>query len=428
MRQRSTEPKVAGSSPAVRAILLPLPRVTSRRRAFAAGRGALSAARPGRLAGSGMKPPRLWTTMVELRCRAKDPCETHDQPPRSGGAQVVTQQKSPEPIHIGAIYNLTGSQAPLSGPSLDGARLAVDRINAAGGLLGRRVEVLERDGQTDPAVVRYDTQNLAALKVTAIIGLSDTDQVLAAAPVAARAAIPFITSGATSPLLPAQVPDWLFLACFGDNVQAAAGAEYAADWLGARTAAILFDKDMDYTRRLQRYFGQRFSAQGGTVVLRAGFRTGEHDIAKLLAPLGGQSGGEGDGGESAMPLRAQLLFVAAGPDDAGPLVCKLRAGGDSYDSPELISTAEETGGGVYFATHAAFGLAHSTIAMRKFTTWYRSAYGRPPENAFAGLGFDAITWSPRRSCGRSPRTPGRCAMRCWRRAASTASRAACELR
>ena len=134
------------------------------------------------------------------------------------------------------------------------------------------------------------------------------------------------------------------------------------------------------------------------MVLRAGFRTGEHDIAKLLAPLGGQSGAEGDGGESAMPLRAQLLFVAAGPDDAGPLVCKLRAagyrqpimGGDSYDSPELISTAEETGGGVYFATHAAFGLAHSTIAMRKFTTWYRSAYGRPPENAFAGLGFDAV--------------------------------------
>jgi len=320
-----------------------------------------------------------------------------------GGAQVVTQQQSPEPIHIGAMYNLTGSQAPLDGPSLDGARLAVDRINATGGLLGRRVELLERDGQTDPALVRYDAENLAALDVTAIIGLSDTAQVLAAAPVAARAGIPFITSGATSPLLPAQVPDWLFLACFGDNVQAAAGAEYAADWLGSRTAAILFDKDMDYARLLQRYFGQSFSAQGGTVVLRAGFHSGGHDIAKLLAPPGGQSSGEGDDGEgddgeSALPLRAQLLFVAAGPDDAGPLVRKLRAagyrqpimGGDSYDNPELIEAARETGGGVYFTTHAAFGLAHSTIAMRKFTTWYRSAYGRPPENAFAGLGFDAV--------------------------------------
>lgn len=313
-----------------------------------------------------------------------------------GGAQVVTQQKSPEPIHLGAIYNLTGSQAPLDGPSLDGARLAVDRINAAGGLLGRRVELLERDGQTDPALVRSEAENLAALDVTAIIGLSDTDQVLAAAPVAARAGIPFVTSGATSPLLPAQVPDWLFLACFGNNVQAAAGAEYAADWLGARTAAILFDKDMDYTRLLQRYFGQSFSAQDGTVVLRAGFHTGKHDIAKLLAPPAGEN--DEDGEESGATPTAQLLFVAASPDDAGPLVRKLRAagyrqpimGGDSYDNPELIETARETGGGVYFTTHAAFGLAHSTIAMRQFTTWYRSAYGRPPENAFAGLGFDAI--------------------------------------
>jgi len=315
-----------------------------------------------------------------------------------GGAQVVTQQKSPEPIRLGAIYNLTGSQAPLDGPSLDGARLAVDRINAAGGLLGRRVELLERDGQTDPALVRYDAENLVALKVTAMLGLSDTEQVLAAAPVAARAGIPFVTSGATSPLLPARVPDWLFLACFGDNVQAAAGAEYAADWLGARTAAILFDKDMDHTRLLQRYFGQSFSALGGTVVLRAGFHTGKHDLAKLLAALSGRSSGEGGEGQSAPPVRAQLLFVAAGPRDAGPLVRQLRAagyrqpimGGDSYDSPALISAAKETGGGVYFTTHAAFGLAHSTIAMRKFTTWYRSAYGRPPENAFAGLGFDAV--------------------------------------
>jgi len=316
-----------------------------------------------------------------------------------GGAQVVTPPKSPEPIHIGALYNLTGSQAPLDGPSLDGARLAVDRINAAGGLLGRRVELLERDGQTDPALVRYDAQNLAALEVTAIVGLSDTDQVLAAAPVAARAGVPFVTSGATSPLLPAQVPDWLFLACFGDNVQAAAGAEYAADWLGVRTAAILFDKDMDYTRLLQRYFAQSFSAQGGTVVLRAGFHSGDRDIAKLLALPGSRSGDGGDDGERALPpRRPQLLFVAAGPDDAGPLVRKLRAagyrqpimGGDSYDSPELIEAARKTGGGVYFTTHAAFGLARSTSAMRRFTGWYRSAYGRPPENAFAGLGFDAI--------------------------------------
>jgi branched-chain amino acid transport system substrate-binding protein len=321
-----------------------------------------------------------------------------------GGAQVVTQQKTPEPIHLGAIYNLTGSQAPLDGPSLDGARLAVDRINAAGGLLGRRVELLERDGRTDPALVRYDAENLVGLNVSAIVGLSDTDQVLAAAPVAARAGIPFVTSGATSPLLPAQVPDWLFLACFGDNVQAAAGAEYAAHWLGARTVAIVFDKDMEYARLLQRYFARSLTAQGGRVVLRAGLHSGDGDIgksliAKLTAGLGGRSDGEGGDGEHAVPPPAfQLLFVAAGPHEAGPLVRRLRAagyrqpimGGDSFDSPDLVKTARQTGGNVFFTTHAAFGLAHSTRAMREFTTWYRSTYGRPPENAFAGLGFDAV--------------------------------------
>ena len=312
-----------------------------------------------------------------------------------GGTHVAAQQKTPEPIHIGAIYNLAGSQAALDSPSLDGARLAVDRINAAGGLLGRRVELLERDGQSDLALVRLDAEDLASEGVSAMIGLSDTDQVLAAAPVAAKAEIPFVTSGATSPLLPSQVPDWLFLACFGDNVQAAAAAQFAADWLGKTTAAVLYDEDMDYTRLLAGYFAESFRAQGGTVVLNESFHSGDHDVAELLA----QSGSDGESGEDdSRAVRAQLLFVAAGPDDAGPLVRELRAagyrqpimGGDSYDSPELIKTARQTGGDVYFTTHAAFGLEHSTPAMRRFTALYRSAYGRPPENAFAGLGFDAV--------------------------------------
>ena len=165
---------------------------------------------------------------------------------------------TPPPVRIGAIYNLTGDQSSLDCPSLDGARLAVERINARGGLLGRRVELVERDGQTDEDDVRRAAASLVASGVSVIIGLSDTDQVLAAAPVAANAGVPFVTSGATSPRLTGQVPDWLFLACFGDNAQAAASAQYAADGLGARTAAVIFDREMDYTRLLARYFERSF--------------------------------------------------------------------------------------------------------------------------------------------------------------------------
>ncbi len=147
------------------------------------------------------------------------------------GDPAPAAKATPLPVRIGAIYNLTGDQSVLDSPSLDGARLAVERINAHGGLLGRRVELLERDGQTSEANVRRAAASLVASGVSAIVGLSDTEQVLAAAPIAARAGVPFVTSGATSPRLAEEVPDWLFLACFGDNTQAAASAQYASDRL-----------------------------------------------------------------------------------------------------------------------------------------------------------------------------------------------------
>ena len=197
-------------------------------------------------------------------------------------ADAPTPAKAtPPPVRIGAIYNLTGDQSSLDSPSLDGARLAVERINARGGLLGRRVELLERDGQTNEADVRRAAASLVASGVSAIVGLSDTDQVLAAAPIAARAGVPFVTSGATSPRLTRQVPDWLFLACFGDNAQAAASAQYATDQLGARTAAVIYDRELDYTRLLARYFERSFRAQGGQVLVTADYEKAAHAVDRL---------------------------------------------------------------------------------------------------------------------------------------------------
>ncbi len=322
-----------------------------------------------------------------------------------GGSSLATTPSAsatPGPIHLGAIFNLTGGQAMLDGPSLDGARLAVDRINAAGGLLGRRVDLLELDGQSDPAVVNAAARELATSGVSAIIGLSDTNQVLAAAPVAARAHIPFVTSGATSPQLVTKVPGWLFLTSFGDNVQAAAGAQYARNALAARTVAILYDQTLAYTRLLSRYFSRSFRAQHGTVVSDQGFDPAKDDPASLLEALGAKPvyGGEGDDDVvgSAGGVRPDLLYVAAGPQEAPTIVRRLRAagyrqpimGGDSYATSDLYSAAEDTGGGVYFTTQAALGLAHQTAAMRRFTKLYQAAYGRAPENAFAGLGYDTV--------------------------------------
>ena len=380
----------------------------------------------------------------------------------------ATATATPSPVRIGAIYNITGDQSSLDSPSLDGARLAVERINAHGGLLGRRVELLERDGQTNKDDVRRAAASLVASGVSAIVGLSDTDQVLAAAPVAARAGVPFVTSGASSPRLPKQVADWLFLACFGDNAQAAASAQYATDRLGARTAALVYDRDMDYARLLGRYFERSFRAQGGQVVVSADYQKASHAVDRLRgkseptdeqSPGSGgedasggsadessagesgavvssgdesndsESGGDGNGESSgasdegdsstssssspttaATPdvtvtgtgtdpaARADVLFVAAGPEDAPRIVRALRRagyrqpimGGDSFDSEALIQAAEKTGGKVYYTTHAAVGMSSASNAVRRFDAAFESAYGRPPQNAFAGLGYDAV--------------------------------------
>ena len=379
-------------------------------------------------------------------------------------------RSTPPPVRIGAIYNLTGDQSALDVPSLDGARLAVDRINARGGLMGRRVELLERDGQTNEADVKRAAANLVASGCSAIIGLSDTDQVLAAAPIAASAGVPFVTSGATSPRLTKQVPNWLFLACFGDNAQAAASAQFATDQLGARTAAIIYDKDMDYTRLLAKYFERSFRAQGGEVVATAEYAQPAQAVRRLQTSAGsgeateasasdGESSasgsessasgsessssgsgeassdksgqpssdaGEGGGSDStssgasenapsttasttssarratsstaAAAKSADVLFVAAGPADAAHIVRRLRAagyrqpimGGDSFDSASLIQAAEKTGGKVYYTTHAAVGMSSASRAVRRFDASFQAAYGRPPRNAFASLGYDAV--------------------------------------
>src|SRR5262249_41028325 len=104
------------------------------------------------------------------------------------------------PIKIGAVYNVSGSQASLGQPSLNGGTLATEQLNARGGLLGRRVELVAVDGGSDPALIAEETKKLVHVPgMSAITGLSDTNMVLAAAPIAEKARMVFLTSGATSP-------------------------------------------------------------------------------------------------------------------------------------------------------------------------------------------------------------------------------------
>lgn len=293
-----------------------------------------------------------------------------------GGIRTVY---AAEPITLGAVYNLSGSQAPLDEPSLKGARLAIQEANRKGGILGRELGLVVKDGKSKHEIVANETRALLqqTLAVTALMGLSDTDMVLAAAPLAAQAGRLFLTSGATSPRLAAQVPKYLYLACFGDNVQAAAGAEWAYHQRGARTVSVVFDASMSYTRLLHTYFQARFTELGGRVLAVRSYHPGDIEQAVDGLP------------------KSDLYFVAAGPDDAGETVRELRKsghsapvlGGDGFDSEDVWRKYPDARA-VFFTTHAYLGPDNPNPAVRAFRESYAKAYPDSEPDAFSALGYD----------------------------------------
>lgn len=290
-------------------------------------------------------------------------------------------------IKLGMLYNMTGSQASLDGPSANGAKLAAKQINAAGGVLGKQLELISYDGKSDAETIgKAAAQLVEKDKVVAMFGFSDSDMVMAAAPIAAKAKIVFITSGATSPKLPSQVPDYLFLSCFGDNVQAAAAAEYAWNTLKTKSAYMLIDKGMEYTLLLGKYFKERFTELGGTVVLEDTYQTGDKDFSAQITKL------------KKLKPAPDILFISSGPDDIGTIVKQVRDagikspifGGDGYDTPLLMQIAGKGANNVYYTTHSLMDKAAGSPEVQKFIAAYEAEYKTPPENAFAGLGYDTV--------------------------------------
>lgn len=287
-----------------------------------------------------------------------------------------------KPVQLGALYNLGGAQADLDLPSSRGAQLAVRQINEAGGVLDRKLELLLEDGKTDTMVIRQKVEAMLdqTPDLVALLGLSDTDMALAAAPAAKAAKRVFLTSGATSPRLPAQVPDYLFLACFGDNVQAAAAAEWAFDELSARTAVVLYDSLDTYTLLLHQYFVSRFVSLGGTVLTAKGYN-----------PDNTSQIGQG------LPAADVVFLSAAIVDRIAPIVRQLRQqgitspvlGGDGYDS-ESGWAANPDISDVFYTTHAYLGADNTKAMVQNFRNAYSAAYSGSQPDAFAALGYDAV--------------------------------------
>jgi branched-chain amino acid transport system substrate-binding protein len=291
----------------------------------------------------------------------------------SGGAK--------EAIKIGGGFALTGAESSLDLPAANGAKLAVKEINAAGGVLGRQIDFIVHDTKYEMSVTaQVAKQFIEQDKVVAVVGFTDTDSVLASGPTIQAASLPFIIVGATSPKLPAQIGDMLFFACFGDNVQAAVGAEYGFNTYD-KTAYLLWDKGAEYTTLLGGYFKTRYTELGGTIVLEDTYEDNTMDFSAQIAKV------------KALPQQPDFYYISAMPYNVGLVVKQFRdagltgpiIGGDGYDTPDILSVAGPAAENVFFTTHALIEATEGTQGIKKFIAAYND-----PENAFAALGYDAV--------------------------------------
>lgn len=287
-------------------------------------------------------------------------------------------------IRLGAVYSTSGELAPLGVPSLEGAKTAVRQINAAGGIGGEKVVLTILPTPSSAHVAGKNIRNAVAKdpSIDAFFGLSDTDLARAAGKAACSKEKVFMTSGATSPRLPAQSGPRVFLACFGDNAQAAVAAEWLAKTRGAKKVAILYDNSKTYTKLLHTYFSESFRHQGGKIIGTVPFARGT--LPKIHPSW----------------LDADAVYLASETAlEAKPVIKALReagfhgpiVGGDGYDATNAWANTP-LADDVWYTTHAfpahTKGSASAAVTDA-FSTAYTLATGKP-SNAFSGLGRDTV--------------------------------------
>jgi ABC-type branched-subunit amino acid transport system substrate-binding protein len=169
-------------------------------------------------------------------------------------------------IKIGALMALTGALGPYGPSIVDGAQMAVDRINAAGGVLGEQLELVVRDTGTSPDLGRDAASKLVELdKVSAIVGALSSGVTVAVSSVTIPAEVVLITPASTAPSIPAlEDNDYVFRTVVSDEVQGAVMGQLAVS-LNYATAAVLYVNN-DYGKGLADVFESTFEALGGQVL------------------------------------------------------------------------------------------------------------------------------------------------------------------
>lgn len=194
----------------------------------------------------------------------------------------------PEPLRVGFLGGLSGRVADLGIEGRNGAMLAVEERNKAGGVKGRRVELQIEDDQQNPDVARAATAKLLELKVAAIIGPMTSAMAAATVPLMNKAQMVMVSPTVTTNDLTG-LDDYFFRVVSPTRQYATKSAQHYFRNTGVRRVAMIYDlRNKSYTESWLEDYRSAFLAEGGEIVASVSFSSGDEtrfaDLArKLLA-------------------------------------------------------------------------------------------------------------------------------------------------
>lgn len=288
-------------------------------------------------------------------------------------------KKESDTIKIGGVAPLSGAVAVYGVECKNGIDLAVEEINAAGGINGKKVEFVCEDDEGSPdKTVNAFKKLITKDGVKIVIGSLTSGCTQAITTLAQASKVVQIAPAATAPAI-TDAGNFVFRACFIDPFQGTVGGKFAAENLKAKNAAILYDVGNDYSVGLQENFVKAFEAADGKIVAVESYSTGDKDFNAQLTKI-----------KNANP---DVVYL---PDYYGTvaLIAKqLRAqgikapivGADGWDGLTANAGDEVLNG--FYSNHYAEDSTEP--AVQKFVNAFNAKYAKAP-NSFAALGYDSM--------------------------------------
>ncbi len=290
--------------------------------------------------------------------------------------------KDPNTLYLGCVFDLTGYTQYYGIPTLKGVKLAVEQINAAGGIGGKyKIKLAVKDYRLRGKTAIKLTKTLLADGVDVVMGPATSAYAIVVGKLCAKKNVPMLGPHITSPSVPRAIGPYGFNVNSAGHIQAAVLARYAIEE-GYKTAYILVSPDDAYTFELPEYFARAFEQMGGKLIGKCTYTLSQEDFTVEVRKI-----------KKLKPQPDVIMSTAFGAYYASLLSSMRMAGikipyfgAEAIDEPSALGLGKVTEG-VVFTTNS---IAQPGNSMDKFNRDYKRKYGKENRGLYPALGYDAV--------------------------------------